>query len=156
MRDAHCAPAGSTLAAAQAAARAGPGDGGGEPMCHQGDGGASAASGVSARDDARARSRQQRKARDEAARELLKRCVRTTRTMRTISCTTCTMSVHVVCVCVSACAWSARNSTGREVTRGSLRAGRRRAGRFVRPERTLVLPESLRPFGHSFYKGKTL
>ncbi len=58
----------------------------------------------SARDDARAGSRQQQKARDEAARELLKLCVRTPRTMRTISCTTCTLSVHVVCVCVSACA----------------------------------------------------
>ncbi len=45
--------------------------------------GASIASWVSARDDARAGSRQQRKARDEAARELLKRCMRTTRTMRT-------------------------------------------------------------------------
>jgi hypothetical protein len=93
---------------------------------------------------------QQRKARDEAARELLNLRVHTTRTMRTISYTTCTLSVHVVCDCVSACACSARNSTGatgQEVTRESLRAGRRRAGRFVRLERTLLLPSHFGPLG---------
>ena len=47
-------------------------------------------------------------------------------------------------------------SDGTGSDRGSLRAGRRRAGRSVRPERTVVLPETPRPFGPSFTTGRTL
>ncbi len=129
--------------------------GGGEPMCHLEDGGARVASGVSAGDDARTGSRQQRKAQDGPARELLKRCVRTMRTNCTVSCTLCTMNIQVVCVCVLGCDCSAWNSTGQEVTGGRCGSAARRAGRSVRQERTLVIPKSLRPFGPSFYTGKT-
>ena len=46
------------------------------------------------------------------------------------------------------------DGTGSDRDRGSLRAGRGRAGRSVRPERTVVLPETLRPFGPSFTTGR--
>ncbi len=93
-------------------------------------------SGVSARDDARARSRHESataKGTGRGTRKLLKRSVCTTRTvtMCTIRCTasSCTMSVHA-CVFVPACACSAWNSTGGRC--GPAAAGR--AGLFDRKE----------------------
>ncbi len=49
---------------------------------------------------------------------------------------------------------SEQHGTGSD--KGVAAGHRCRAGWFVRPERSLVLPESLRPFGPSFYTGRTL
>jgi hypothetical protein len=113
------------------------------PVCHQGDGGAVIVNGVSARDDERAGSRQQRKARDGALSTRAFEAVPVYAYYNTYVQSTVQLElVQWVYILFVLCLGLRLFGSEREVTRGSLLAGRRRAGRFVRQKRPLVLPES--------------